>query len=128
MNNSGAVTLFHLLAFGKKPRNETVVVGEEVVFLCQFTGADAIRWKLNNTLQGEQNITDKNISIQTALEEGVYVHTLKITAHKSYNKTTVQCLAIFFSSNQSIESPIVTLLIQGKLLMHVVGCHVMSSS
>ena len=110
------------LAFSKKPKDVRVALGEEVVFQCQFPGADVIEWKLNNRSLaiGEQNINmDISIRDNITLEEGGHVHTLKIPALKPYNETTVKCLASFFNGCQSTmvqESPAVTLLIQGKLL------------
>ena len=109
------------IAFIKKPRNVHVALGEEAVFHCQFPGADAIEWKLDNKslATGEQDIMVMSIGDNNTLEEGGRIHILKIPALKPYNETTVKCLASFFNGCQSTmvqESPAVTLLIQGKLL------------
>ena len=95
-----------------KPSNSRVILGENATFHCQFPGADAIEWKVNNVSLSEQ--TDVYISNQIKQNNiSGDVHILTITALKLYNGTTVKCLANH--CQQEVESPTVNLLIQGTL-------------
>lgn len=97
-----------------KPHNSRVILGDNATFQCQFPGADAIEWKINNVSISEY--TDVNINDQTRQNASGNVHTLSILAIESYNETTIKCSARLAPSkcrHQEVESDTVNLLIQG---------------
>ena len=86
-------------------------------FYCQQLTCDDISWRVNGVPVNRLN--SPNISIDDIQEnDGGRIYTLSIGTLLEFNKTTMECVAIFFDRITSWLTPAVTLLIQG--LMNII--------
>ena len=76
------------------------------IFHCQHRNSDDIIWNVNGSIN--------STSTKSPLSGGGFNSSLAIETHSDFNKTTIQCVAIFFqgSSPFKFTAPVI-LLIQG---------------
>ena len=93
--------------FSVIPTMQVVTEGAVSSFECRNPSADIITWTINDTSLSNY-VTPDFVSHINGL-----MHTLYITAHRVYNTSRVQCVALFLSQQQSQLSPAAELIIQG---------------
>ena len=78
------------------------------VFNCQHDNTDDITWRLNGTTRSSLNYT------KVTLSDGRLKSSLLIQTHLHFNRTTIECVAVFLQGSPPFlfTSP-VTLLVQG---------------
>ena len=84
---------------------------EVATFFCQHTSCDAITFRVNGT--SNSTISTSIINTRSASNLSLSIATLL-----EYNKTTVECVAIFYDGSLPLFTPPVMLLIQG-IVVHV---------
>ena len=84
------------------------------MFHCQHRSSDYINWRVNGT-----SFNSLNISIEKSpLSGGGFGSYLYISTLPEYNRTTIDCVAIFFQGPSPFQFTLpVTLLIQGEILI-----------
>ena len=105
---------YNYSGFTMIPTNLTVVEGVEAVFHCQHPTADAIGWRLNGTTFFDSSWDDVFVAI-TSIAGGI-VNTLTILALSHYNKTQVECMALYFDGYPNMVSITGNLIVQGLLI------------
>ena len=97
------------------PSPLTVAVEQETAtFQCQHPLAIAIGWRVNGIL----NIaTFPNVSVTSIGTPNGVTTILSISTILVYNETTVECIATFIDGSSPQFTPLVTLLIQGIILI-----------
>ena len=99
-----------IAAFDEAPISVEVPVGSEAVFRCRHSTADIIRWRVNETLLGNNRPTD------ITSESDSLVYTLTIEARLDYNGTTIVCVARFDDgSPDETSQPPAVLRVQGEI-------------
>ena len=105
-------------AFGKVPSPMLMVVtlDEQHTYKCSHSTADGITWRVNDRVLGVEIFTTPGIVYtDTRSHPDDTVYTLTIIALPQNNETTIQCTAAF-DEGAPQDTPIVTFLIQGKLI------------
>ena len=91
-----------------------MTIGEEVNFLCQYSTADGIGWKINGTILNSLSLPNITV-ISNPLSDGGVLYKLIIIAHQMYNMTTFTCVATFLDSRlPAVETFPAILLLQGR--------------
>lgn len=96
-----------VLEFTVSPESDTVAVGENATFSCQYPSADNIRWKKDN--QYVTNNPSQDISPGYLHSPNGIIYTLKIVARPEYNGSTIECVATFDDGTPQEQAPPVTL-------------------
>ena len=102
-------------AFDLTPSPLNMTVEQQVaVFHCQHSSSDDIIWRVNGTSPNSPYIFIEGVP----LSGGGYGSSLSIRTLLGFNRTTVECVAIFFDGSLFVQfTPPVTLLIQGKVTL-----------
>ena len=91
-----------------------VTVGGQHIYKCSHSTANRTSWRVNDRVLGVEILTIPGID--TIFHPDDSVTTLKIRALSRNNETTIQCTAAFVDGSLQ-RSPIVTFLIQGKVIL-----------
>ena len=97
-----------------------VTLDEQHTYECSHPVAQRITWRVNDTVLGADilNIPGIEYTDFTSHQNDTN-YTLRIRALPQNNETTIQCTALI--ADQSPQtSPVVTFLIQGRLIAHAV--------
>ena len=88
---------------------------QRALFRCTHATADIIGWRVNDT--SVRNLPDSVARETLAVFNGTLTSNLTIETYLRFNKTQVDCVALFFhpTSGTTESSPTVTLRIQGIL-------------
>ncbi len=96
-----------------KPRNATL--GSTVTFTCNVIGDD-VNWIINGTSANNPALAVYEVMITTdALQSNILMSTLTLRA-STEETITIQCVAVSFSPLALAESPVVTLMVQGRYM------------
>ena len=103
--------------FGISPSPLTVAVEQgTATFQCQHPLAIAIGWRVNGILLNVAtfpNISDASVGTPNGVTTILSISTILM-----YNETTIECIATFIDGSLPQFTPLVTLLIQGIIIIH----------
>ena len=97
-----------------------VILDGQHTYKCSHSAAQRISWRVNDKVLGADVLAIPGITYtDTYSNPGDTIYTLRIQALPRNNETAIQCTAVF--ADQSPQtSPVVTFLIQGRLIAHAV--------
>ena len=86
-------------------------------YMCSHSTAGRITWRVNDEVLGVDISTISGIEYTDSISHPYdSVYTLTIRALLQNNETTIQCSAAFLDRSHSQRTPVVTFLIQGRLI------------
>ena len=97
-----------------------VTLIEQHTYKCGHPAAQRISWRVNDKVLGADIFHIPGIEYtDTVSNPGDAIYTLRIRALPRNNETTIQCTAVF--ADRSPQTfPVVTFLIQGRVIAHAV--------
>ena len=103
--------------FLKTPETQTVNIGSDATFECQFPSALSIGWLfggvgVNQIRESAMDFTQDNYRES---DSGLLVYTLTVLARPEYNGTAIVCAAASFTQPPQNSTPAI-LIIEGLLI------------
>ena len=97
-----------------------VTLGGQHTYECSHPAAQRISWRVNDAVLGADIFSIPGIEYtDTYSHPDGAMYTLRIRALPRNNETNIQCTAVF--ADQSPQtSPVVTFLIQGRVIAHAI--------
>ena len=99
--------MFYITGFTNVPTSVNVTMGVEHTFTCIYPTAEALIWKVNGT--SLRNLPDLVATFRVG-NFGRYLH---VTALSEYNRTSIECVALFGDSTPQAAACPAVLQIQG---------------
>ena len=97
-----------------------VTLGGQHTYKCSDLAAERISWRVNDKVLGADIFTIPGIEYtDTVSNPDDAIYTLRIRALPPNNEITIQCTAVFADRSPQ-TSPVVTFLIQGRVIAHAV--------
>lgn len=105
--------------FIEVPLPLNVTSEQRALFRCTHTTADTLAWRVNDT--SVRNLPNSVAHETLAASNGTLTSNLTIETYLRYDKTQVDCVALFFhpTSGTTESSPTVMLRIQGTYVLYL---------
>ena len=113
--------VYTILGFTQVPMSVNVTMGVEHTFTCIHTTAEALIWKVNGT-----SLRDLP-TLKTTFRVENFGRFLHVTALLGYNKTSIECVALFSDAPQAAACPVM-LQIQGIYMIIIISLESMYTS
>ena len=102
------------------PMLTVVTLDGQHTYECSHSETNKISWRVNDKVLGTEVFTIPRMEYTDFISHpGDAIYTLRIRAFPQNNETTIQCTAAFVGQSPQ-TSPVVTFLIQGRLITHSV--------